>query len=37
MDGVSQIVTAKTTKALYLTVLELKYAHSQLKLTAETV
>ena len=36
LDGVSQIVTAKTNGTLYFSVLDLKYAYSQLKLTAET-
>ena len=36
LDGVSQIVTANTVGELYFTVLDLKYAYSQLKLTAET-
>ena len=36
LDGVSQIVTAKTQGTLYFTVLDLKYAYSQLRLTAET-
>ena len=36
VDGVSQIVTANTNGTLYFSVLDLKYAYSQLKLTAET-
>ena len=36
IDGVSQIVTAKTQGMLYFTVLDLKYTYSQLRLTAET-
>ena len=36
VDGVSQIVTANTKSTLYFSVLDLKYAYSQLKLTAET-
>ena len=36
LDGVSQIVTANTNGTLYVSVLDLKYAYSQLKLTAET-
>ena len=36
IDGVSQIITAKTQGTLYFTVLALKYAYSQLRLTAET-
>ena len=36
LDGVSQIVTANTNDTLYFSVLDLKYAYSQLKLTAET-
>ena len=36
IDGVSQIVTANTNGKLYFSVLDLKYAYSQLKLTAET-
>ena len=36
LDGVSQIVTANTNGTLYFSVLDLKYAYSQLKLTAET-
>ena len=36
LDGVSQIVTANTKGTLYFSVLDLKYAYSQLKLTAET-
>ena len=37
LDGVSQLVTANTVDELYFTVLDLKYAFSHLKLTAETV
>ena len=36
LHGVSQIVTANTVGEVYFTVLDLKYAYSQLKLTAET-
>ena len=36
LEWVSQIVTAKTQGTLYFTVLDLKYAYSQLRLTAET-
>ena len=36
LDGVSQIVTANAAGTLYFTVLDIKYAYSQLKLTAET-
>ena len=36
IDGVSQIVTANTNGKPYFSVLDLKYAYSQLKLTAET-
>ena len=36
LDGVSQIITANTNGTLYVSVLDLKYAYSQLKLTAET-
>ena len=36
IDGFSQIVTAKTLGTLYFTALDLKYAYSQLRLTAET-
>ena len=36
LDGVSQIVTENTRGTLYFSVLGLNYAHSQLKLTAET-
>ena len=36
LDGVSQIVTANTNGTLCFSVLDLKYAYSQLKLTAET-
>ena len=36
LDGVGQIVTAKTKIKLFFTVLDLKYAYSQLKLTTET-
>ena len=36
IDGVSPIVTANTLGTLYFTVLDLKYAYSQLRLTAET-
>ena len=36
LDGVSQIVTANTAGTLYFTVLDLKYAYSQLRLNAET-
>ena len=37
LDGLSQIVTANTNGLLYFSVLDLEYAYSQLKLTAETV
>ena len=36
LDGVSQIITANESGTLYFSVLDLKYAYSQLKLTAET-
>ena len=36
IDEVSQIVTAKTPGTLYFTVLDLKYAYRQLRLTAVT-
>ena len=36
LDCLSQIVTANTVGELYFTVLDFKYAYSQLKLTAET-
>ena len=36
LDGVSQIVTANANGTLYFSVLDLKYAYSQLNLTAET-
>ena len=36
LDGVSQIVTANTNSTLYFSLLDLKYAYSQIKLTAET-
>ena len=36
LDGVSQIVTANAVGRLYFTVLDLKYAYSQIKLNAET-
>ena len=36
LDGVSQIVTAQTAGTLFFTVLDLKYAYSQLKLTPQT-
>ena len=36
IDKVSQIVTAKTQGALYFTLLDLKYAYSQHRLTAES-
>ena len=36
LDGVSQIVTAQAAVTLIFTVLDLKYAYSQLKLTPET-
>ena len=36
LDSLSQIVTANTVGELYSTVLDFKYAYSQLKLTAET-
>ena len=36
LDGVSQIITAKAAGTLFFTLLDLKYAYSQLKLTPET-
>ena len=36
LDGVSQIVTANTAGMLYFTVLDLKYAYSQIRLNAGT-
>ena len=36
LDGFSQIVTAQAADTLFFTVLDLKYAYSQLKLTSET-
>ena len=36
INGVSQIITATSESSLYYTVLDLKYAYSQIKLTAET-
>ena len=36
IDGVSQIITATLEGSLYFTVLDLKYAYSQIRLTAET-
>ena len=36
LDGVSQIVTAQAAGTLFFTVLDLKYAYSQLKLTPQT-
>ena len=36
IDGVSQIITATSEGSLYFTVLDLKYAYSQIRLTAET-
>ena len=36
IDGVSQIVTENKNSTLYFTVLDLKYAYSQIKLTADT-
>ena len=36
LDGVSQILTAQATCTLFFTVLVLKYAYSQLKLTPQT-
>ena len=36
LDGVSHIMTAKAVGTLYFTVLDLKYAYSQLKLKTET-
>ena len=36
LDGVSHIVTANTVGTLYFTVLDLKYAYSQIRLNAET-
>ena len=36
IDGVSQVITAKAAGTLYFTVLDLKYAYSQIRLTADT-
>ena len=36
IDGVSQVITAEASGTLYFTVLDLKYAYSQIKLTADT-
>ena len=36
IDGVSQIITATSEGSLYFTVLNLKYAYSQIRITAET-
>ena len=36
IDGVSQIIAATSEGSLYFTVLDLKYAYSQIRLTAET-
>ena len=36
IDGVSQIITATSEGSLYFTVLDLKYAYSKIRLTAET-
>ena len=36
IDGASQIITAKAEDTLYFTVLDLKYAYSQIRLTADT-
>ena len=36
IDVVSQIITATSEGSLYFTVLDLKYAYSQIRLTAET-
>ena len=36
IDEVSQIITAKAESILYFTVLDLKYAYSQIRLTADT-
>ena len=36
MDGISQIITARAAGTLYFTVLDLKYAYSQIRLTADT-
>ena len=36
IDGVSQIITSASEGSLYFTVLDLKYAYSQIRLTAET-
>ena len=36
IDGVSQIITATSEGSLYFTVLDLKYAYSQIRLTVET-
>ena len=35
IDGVSQVITAKAAGTLYFTVLDLKYAYSQIRLTAD--
>ena len=36
IDGVSQIITAKAEGTLYFTVLDVRYAYSQIRLTADT-
>ena len=36
IDGVSQVITAKAAGTLYFTVLDLKHAYSQIRLTADT-
>ena len=36
IDGVSQIITSASEGSLYFTVLDLQYAYSQIRLTAET-
>ena len=36
LDGVNQIVTAQAAGTLFFTVLDLKHAYSQLKLTPQT-
>ena len=36
IDGVSQIITVTSEGSLYFTVLDLKYAYSQIRLTADT-
>ena len=36
IDGVSEVITAKAAGTLYFTVLDVKYAYSQIRLTADT-